>query len=270
MLGAIPPHDDDRVLVDYRTGDVLAYVGSAGYARDDLASAKFEPKYDVAGDGARQPGSAWKPILYASAFDAKRLTPGSLLLDITTEFDRGQDWAPRDADQLERGPVLVRREPAAEQRPCAEHVEAARGDEADRDPHRVAVPRQVPAVHGPMGHGREAGAALGVGPHLGRVHPRLVEPAPAVPDHHPPGRVMVGQRREHDRVREAEDRRAGGDPERKRPRRERREGRRAQHPPQGVAQLEHGVAGPRVTSGERLPPGPARPPPPASRPRRGG
>ena len=72
-------------------------------------AAKFEPKYDAAGDGARQPGSAWKPILYAAAFDAKRLTPGSLLLDITTEFDRRQDWAPRDADQLERGPVLVRR-----------------------------------------------------------------------------------------------------------------------------------------------------------------
>ena len=70
---------------------------------------EFEPKYDAAGDGARQPGSAWKPILYAAAFDAKRLTPGSLLLDVTTEFDRRQDWAPRDADQLERGPVLVRR-----------------------------------------------------------------------------------------------------------------------------------------------------------------
>ena len=69
----------------------------------------FEPKYDAAGDGARQPGSAFKPILYAAAFDAERLTPGSLLLDITTEFDRRQDWAPRDADQLDRGPVLVRR-----------------------------------------------------------------------------------------------------------------------------------------------------------------
>ncbi len=97
------------VALDYRTGDVLAYAGSAGYARDDLASDAFEPKYDAAGDGARQPGSAFKPILYAAAFEAKRLSPGSLLLDVTTEFDRRQNWAPRDADQLERGPVLVRR-----------------------------------------------------------------------------------------------------------------------------------------------------------------
>ncbi len=102
-------HNGALVALDYRTGDVLAYVGSAGYARDNLASRRFEPKYDAAGDGARQPGSAWKPILYAAAFDAKRLSPGSVLLDITTEFDRRQDWAPRDADQRERGPVLVRR-----------------------------------------------------------------------------------------------------------------------------------------------------------------
>ena len=102
-------HNGALVAIDYRTGDVLAYVGSAGYARDDMADRRFEPKYDAAGDGARQPGSAWKPILYAAAFDSKRLTPGSLLLDVTTEFDRRQEWAPRDADQLERGPVLVRR-----------------------------------------------------------------------------------------------------------------------------------------------------------------
>jgi membrane peptidoglycan carboxypeptidase len=102
-------HNGALVALDYRTGDVLAYAGSAGYARDDLANRRFDPKYDVAGDGARQPGSAFKPVLYAAAFDAKRLTPGSLLLDVTTEFDRRQDWAPRDADQRERGPVLVRR-----------------------------------------------------------------------------------------------------------------------------------------------------------------
>ncbi|MFL5675437.1 MAG: penicillin-binding transpeptidase domain-containing protein, partial [Chloroflexota bacterium] len=79
------------------------------YDQDALASQKFSPKYDAAGDGSRQPGSAFKPILYASAFDAGRLTPGSLLLDVTTEFNSREAWAPRDADQLERGPVLVRK-----------------------------------------------------------------------------------------------------------------------------------------------------------------
>jgi peptidoglycan glycosyltransferase len=102
-------HDGALVALDYSTGDVLAYAGSAGYNQDALASRKFAPKFDAAGDGSRQPGSAFKPILYASAFDSHRLTPGSLLLDITTEFNARENWAPRDADKLERGPVLVRK-----------------------------------------------------------------------------------------------------------------------------------------------------------------
>jgi membrane peptidoglycan carboxypeptidase len=96
------------VAMDYRTGDVRAYVGSGGYYRDSLASKRFNPKYDAAGVGTRQPGSAWKPILYATAFERRALTPGSLLLDITTEFAPAANWAPKDADQLDRGPVLVR------------------------------------------------------------------------------------------------------------------------------------------------------------------
>ncbi|HEY6012893.1 MAG TPA: transglycosylase domain-containing protein, partial [Candidatus Limnocylindrales bacterium] len=101
-------HDGALVALDYRTGDVLAYVGSAGFGRDSLASPQFSPKFDAAGDGLRQPGSAFKPVVYATAFDRRKLTPGSLLLDVTTEFDPAQHWAPHDADQLERGPVLVR------------------------------------------------------------------------------------------------------------------------------------------------------------------
>ncbi|HKF85383.1 MAG TPA: transglycosylase domain-containing protein [Candidatus Limnocylindrales bacterium] len=101
-------HNAALVAMDYRTGDVRAYVGSGGYYRDSLASKRFNPKYDAAGVGTRQPGSAWKPIVYATAFERRALTPGSLLLDITTEFAPAAGWAPKDADQLDRGPVLVR------------------------------------------------------------------------------------------------------------------------------------------------------------------
>ena len=53
------------------TGPATCWPTSAAPATTgtSLASRKFEPKYDAAGDGARQPGSAWKPIVYASAFD---------------------------------------------------------------------------------------------------------------------------------------------------------------------------------------------------------
>jgi membrane peptidoglycan carboxypeptidase len=98
-------HNGAMVAIDYRHGDVLAYVGSAGYYRDDLASPQFAPQHDAA-SALRQPGSAFKPIVYSTAFEDNVLTPGSLLLDISTQF--GKDWAPKDSDELERGPVLVR------------------------------------------------------------------------------------------------------------------------------------------------------------------
>jgi len=97
-------HDAALVALDYRTGDVLAYVGSASYDRTDLASKRFQPQFDAAA-APRQPGSAFKPVVYATAFDEGVLTPGSLLLDISTDFG---GWTPKDADRFERGPVRVR------------------------------------------------------------------------------------------------------------------------------------------------------------------
>jgi membrane peptidoglycan carboxypeptidase len=97
-------HNGLLVAVDYRHGDVLAYVGSAGYYRTDLASPRFQPEFDAANSG-RQPGSSFKPVVYSTAFDRNVLDPGSLLLDVSTDFG---GWTPKDADQGERGPVLVR------------------------------------------------------------------------------------------------------------------------------------------------------------------
>ncbi len=98
-------HNGALVAIDYRHGDVLAYVGSAGYYRDDLASPKFQPQHDAAA-APRQPGSAFKAVVYTTAFEKRVLTPASVLLDISTDFGGG--WSPKDADELERGPLLVR------------------------------------------------------------------------------------------------------------------------------------------------------------------
>ena len=105
-LHGIDIHNGALVALDARNGDIMAYVGSAGYYRDDLASAKLDPKFDVAGNGYRQPGSAWKPIVYAAGFDQGLITPGTLLLDVATEITRG--YFPDNADLKERGPVLMR------------------------------------------------------------------------------------------------------------------------------------------------------------------
>ena len=61
-------HNAALVAMDYSDRRVRAYVGSAGYYRDGVRSRKFEPEYDVAGDGARQPGSAGSRSL-APAFE---------------------------------------------------------------------------------------------------------------------------------------------------------------------------------------------------------
>ena len=97
-------HNGALVALDYRTGDVIAYVGSGSYERKDLKSRQFQPQHDAA-SAFRQPGSAFKPIVYATAFEERALTPGSLLLDISTDFG---GWTPKNADLLERGPVRVR------------------------------------------------------------------------------------------------------------------------------------------------------------------
>ena len=92
------------VAMDYRTGDILAYVGSAGYYR--RATPKFAPKVDHVGGSWRQPGSAWKPIVYATGIDTERLTAGTYLLDKQETF--GPGWTPKNADGVYRGYIQVR------------------------------------------------------------------------------------------------------------------------------------------------------------------
>ena len=93
------------VAMDYQTGELIAYVGSADYY-STKHSKRFQPKYDVVGDGYRQPGSAFKPFNYAIGIDSGKLTAGTVLMDVGTDF--GNNYTPNDADRLERGPLTVR------------------------------------------------------------------------------------------------------------------------------------------------------------------
>ena len=60
-------HNAAAAVIDYRTGEVLAYAGSAGYTAK--GNKKFQPQFDVLSDGFRQPGSAIKPINYLIGID---------------------------------------------------------------------------------------------------------------------------------------------------------------------------------------------------------
>ena len=67
------------VAIDPKTGDILALVGSRDY---------FDPTIDGNFNVAlakRQPGSTFKPFVYAGLFE-RGYTPDTVLFDVETEF----------------------------------------------------------------------------------------------------------------------------------------------------------------------------------------
>src|SRR3954447_6819643 len=93
------------VAQDYQTGEIVAYVGSAD-VHATRATKQFQPQFDVLADGYRQPGSAFKPIVYSTGIANRVITAGTMFMDVVTDFGGG--YVPTDADNLERGPVRVR------------------------------------------------------------------------------------------------------------------------------------------------------------------
>ncbi len=67
------------VAMDPATREILAYVGNADFLSDE-----GESKVDMA-RAARQPGSSFKPFVYAAAF-RKGYSPATILYDVPTKF----------------------------------------------------------------------------------------------------------------------------------------------------------------------------------------
>jgi len=116
------------VAIDPKNGHILAMVGSRDYWRKPQpegcnpgVNCQFDPQVNVT-TRARQPGSAFKPFVYATAFK-KGYTPETTLFDVPTEFNplcnadgapgplvRNPDqcYHPQNYDRKFRGPVTVR------------------------------------------------------------------------------------------------------------------------------------------------------------------
>lgn len=95
------------VSIDSETGEIVAYIGSVDFNnRDDP---RVQGEFDVAGLGLRQPGSAFKPITYSSAFVGRKATPATLFVDASTQFGLTPQtsYVPTNADIKEHGPVLA-------------------------------------------------------------------------------------------------------------------------------------------------------------------
>jgi len=86
------------------SGEILAMVGSADFEDDAIAG-----QVNVA-VSPRQPGSAIKPVLYATAMNDDLLSPASVLWDtpITYTVGPGDVYRPRNYDDRFHGPVTAR------------------------------------------------------------------------------------------------------------------------------------------------------------------
>lgn len=90
------------VAQDPKNGQILALVGSK-----DFFDKAIDGQVNVA-TRLRQPGSSFKPIVFAKAFE-QGYTPNTVLWDVTTNFptDVGV-YTPHNYDLKERGPIMMR------------------------------------------------------------------------------------------------------------------------------------------------------------------
>ena len=87
------------VAMDPHTGRVLALVGGFSYAQSE---------FNRATQAMRQPGSSFKPFVYAAALDTG-YTPASVILDAPVEFvSGGQVWRPQNYGGGAAGPQTLR------------------------------------------------------------------------------------------------------------------------------------------------------------------
>ncbi|HEX9607587.1 MAG TPA: PBP1A family penicillin-binding protein [Gemmatimonadaceae bacterium] len=88
------------VALDPTSGDVRALVGGRDYA---------DSHFDRAVDGMRQPGSSFKPIVYAAAI-ADSITPNTIFQDtaLAINLPNGTVYSPENSDGQYLGPLTLR------------------------------------------------------------------------------------------------------------------------------------------------------------------
>lgn len=87
------------VALNPDNGEILAYIGGK-----DWFNTETDGQVDVL-TSSRQPGSSFKPLVYAAAFMAG-FTPATLIFDVETDFGAG--YTPKNFDQNFQGPVSAR------------------------------------------------------------------------------------------------------------------------------------------------------------------
>ena len=100
-LKQLPKINGGIVVMDPYTGRVLALSGGFSFKKSE---------FNRATQALRQPGSAFKPFVYALALE-NNYTPTSLILDAPVVFDQGEDlkmWKPENYGKKFYGPSTLR------------------------------------------------------------------------------------------------------------------------------------------------------------------
>jgi penicillin-binding protein 1A len=98
-LRQLPEVSGGIVAMDPQTGRVLAMVGGFSYDQS---------QFNRATQALRQPGSSFKPIVYAAALD-NGYTPSTVIMDAPIEIDTGSGiWAPENYQKKFFGPSTLR------------------------------------------------------------------------------------------------------------------------------------------------------------------
>ncbi|HBR22922.1 MAG TPA: penicillin-binding protein [Nitrospiraceae bacterium] len=88
------------VAIEQRTGFIRTIIGGYDYTKSEFNRAIY---------AKRQPGSAFKPIIYAAAMD-NGFTPASMINDEPVTYKGGPkgDWTPENYDHKHYGPTRLR------------------------------------------------------------------------------------------------------------------------------------------------------------------
>ena len=100
-LEQIPNAQSALLSLEAETGHVKAMVGGSDFKRS---------QFNRAIQSRRQPGSAFKPLIYAAAID-KGYTPATVLIDspiVFQDMERDFKWKPQNYEEKFHGPTLLR------------------------------------------------------------------------------------------------------------------------------------------------------------------
>jgi len=100
QLDQLPRGQATLVALEPDNGALRALVGGFSFAGN---------KFNRATQARRQPGSSFKPFIYAAAFE-RGFNPASIVLDAPVVFRmrRGQEWRPKNSDGRFDGPMRLR------------------------------------------------------------------------------------------------------------------------------------------------------------------